>query len=347
MKITLGKLSRRTLLQSAAATALVGSTGRAAHAQGAAKVTPVKVAASIPVFTQAPTFLIKPMKIDAKHGLDVEVIQMGGNSSLMVDAVVSGNANFANPGIITVLQAIRAGADLVVLGAFSNNQIASVISKTAMAKTGLTDASPAPDKFRAMKGMTIATNPQGATYTQMFRAYLKKYGVDPDNDVRLVYISDTMAMVSGIDQGRFDAIVSAAGAVEPAIQLGSANMWFAGATGEIPGSEAEVTAVSVARRDTVEKNPELVNAFRAAMQDGLDALNNDREKTAALLYKEYFNKIDPTVWKLIVDRTPKGFPQKLTFSKAVFDYWTSNDPKGAESYKDVDYKKITYGPAQS
>ena len=174
---------------------------------------------------------------------------MGGNSSLMIDAVVSGNAMFACPGTITVLQAIRAGADLMILGAFGNNQMASVISKTAMAKTGLTAASPAPDKIRAMKGMTIGTNPQGATYTQMFRGYLQKYGLDPDKDVRLVYIADTTALVSGIDQGRFDAIVSASGVVEQAITLGSADMWFAGATGEIPGSEAEVTAVSVARRE--------------------------------------------------------------------------------------------------
>jgi NitT/TauT family transport system substrate-binding protein len=265
----------------------------------------------------------------------------------MIDAVVAGSATFGNPGTITVLQAIRAGADLIVLGAFCNNQIGGVISKTAMAKTGLTATSPFPDKIKAMKGMTIGTNPQGATYTQVFRAYLKKYGLDPDNDVRLVYISDTPALISGIDQNRYDAIVTAAGFIEQAITLGSANMWFSGASGEIPGSESELTTVSIARRDTVEKNPELVKQFLAAMQDGLDAINNDREKTADLLYKEYFSKIDPAVWKLIVDRTPKGFPQKLTFSKAVFDYWTSNDPKGAESYKDVDYKKITYGPAQS
>ena len=73
----------------------------------------------------------------------------------------------------------------------------------------------------------------------------------------------------------------------------------------------------------MEKNPELVKHFVAAMQDGLDALNNDREKTVDLLYKEYFNKIDPAVWKLIMDTNDKGIPDRsLTFSEGDVRHWT-------------------------
>ena len=253
---------------------------------------------------------------------------MGGNSSLMVDAVVSGNATFATPGTITVLQAIRAGADLVILGAYCNNQIAAVISKTAMAKTGLTEKSPVADKIRAMKGMTIGTNPVGATYTQMFRAYLKKYGLDPDKDVRLVGISETTALVSGIDQNRFDAIVSAAGVVEQAITLGSAAPWISGASGEIPGSEAEVVAIAIARRDTVEKNPELVKKFIAGMNDSLNALNNDRDKTGELLQKVYFNKLDPTVWKMVVGRHAKWISEEAGLFEGGFRLLDDKRPQG-------------------
>ena len=180
---------------------------------------------------------MKLMKFDAKHGLDVDLIQMGGNSSLMVDSVVSGSALFATPGTLTVLQAIRSGADIVILGAYATNHIAAVISKTAMAKTGLTATSPAADKIRAMKGMTIGTNPVGSTFAQVFRGYLKKYGLNHETDVRMVYVADTMALVSGIDQGRFDAIVSATSIVEQAVTLGSANLWFSGSTGEFFGAE--------------------------------------------------------------------------------------------------------------
>lgn len=177
---------------------------------------------------------------------------MGGNSTLMVDAVLSGNAMFATPGSITVLQAIRQGANLTIIGGYCNNQIAAVIGKEAMRKTGLTASAPAADKIRALKGMTIGTNPIGATYYQMLRAYLLRYGLDPDKDVRLVALADTTALVAGIHQGRLDVIVSATGIVEQAVTLGSAEMSFNGASGEIPGSESEMVALAITRTDTVQ-----------------------------------------------------------------------------------------------
>lgn len=307
----------------------------------------VKVASSVPTMTTAALYLMKSLQLDKKHGLDVEYIQMGGSSTLMVDAVLSGNAMFATSGTATALQAIRQGANLRVVGAYANNQIAAVIGKTAMQKTGITAASPIADKIRAMKGLTIGTNPVGATYYQMFRAYLIKYGIDPDKDVRLVAIADTSALVAGIHQGRFDAIVSAAGIVEQAISLGSANMWFSGASGEFPGSESEIVAVVVTRPETIANNKDTLDAYLAALQDALDILNKDRDKAGPVLQKEHFSKITPEVWDIVWSGTKKGFPAKNNFPKAVFDYWFVNDPKGADSYKDVDYTKITYPQAQA
>lgn len=107
----------------------------------------VKVASSVPTMTTAALYLMKSLQLNKKHGLDVEYIQMGGASTLMVDAVLSGNAMFATPGTATALQAIRQGANLRVVGAYANNQIAAVIGKAAMEKTGLTAASPAADKI--------------------------------------------------------------------------------------------------------------------------------------------------------------------------------------------------------
>ena len=62
------------------------------------------------------------------------------------------------------------------------------------------------------------------------------------------------------------------------------------------------------------------------------------------LYKEYFNKMDPAVWKMVLDGTKLGFPKNANFTKAMLDSWIKIDPKGPDSYKDVDYKKIVYAP---
>ena len=40
------------------------------------------------------------------------------------------------------------------------------------------------------------------------------------------------------------------------------------------------------------------------------------------------------------------YPTRLVFSKATADYWIRADPKGADSYRNIDYRKLVYGPAQ-
>jgi NitT/TauT family transport system substrate-binding protein len=331
-----------------AAALLCGSTAAVvAQSAAPASLRPVKMMSSLPTLTVAAPFLMKSRGFDKAHGLDVEILQAGGSSSLQVDAVLSGNVAFATPGTATAMQAIREGANLRILGAIANNQIAAVISNKALAKAGVSPSAPIADRIRAMKGMIIATNPVGATYYQMLRAYLKQYGLDPDNDVRLVGIAESSALISGIEQGRFDAIVTASGIVEQAISLKAGVLWFSGARGDTPNSDKSMVCVLVARADTVEKDPKLVDAMRAALGDALKALRDDRVETGRHLRDQYFQKLDPAVWEMVWNGATEAYPPALTFPRKAFDFWVDIDPKGAASYKNVDYQKITYARAQA
>jgi NitT/TauT family transport system substrate-binding protein len=325
---------------------LIGATMLLATGAAFAQEKPVKVISSLPTMTSAATYLMVARDYDKAHGLDVEVTQAGGSSSLQIDAVLAGSAMFGHPGTATAMQAIREGADLKIIAAGSNNQIAAVISNAALAKSGVAVDAPIADRFKALKGLTIGTNPVGATYYQMLRVYLKEYGLDPDNDVRLVGVQDSSALITGLEQGKFDAIVSASGVVEQAISLNAGQLWFNGARGDIPGAENSVVLVIVATTETVEKHPELVDAYRAALADSLKALRDDRDEVGKILREQYFNKMDGAIWDTVWASGTKAYPATPTFTRAAFDFWVANDAKGPESYKDVDYAKIVYGPAQ-
>jgi NitT/TauT family transport system substrate-binding protein len=326
---------------------LIGATMLLATGAAFAQEKPVKVISSLPTMTSAATYLMVARDYDKAHGLDVEVTQAGGSSSLQIDAVLAGSAMFGHPGTATAMQAIREGADLKIIAAGSNNQIAAVISNAALAKSGVAVDAPIADRFKALKGLTIGTNPVGATYTQMFRYYLKQFGLDPDKDVTLVGMQDTTALISGIEQGRFDAIVSASGVVEQALTLAPSKIWFAAPRGDIPGGESSVVVVVVATGDTVEKHPDMVKAYRAAMGDALKAINEDHDKTGQALQAAHFQKMNPEVWKAVWDNATAAFPTSVTFSKEAFDFWIGIDPKGPDSFKAVDYSKIVIPEAQS
>jgi NitT/TauT family transport system substrate-binding protein len=296
--------------------------------------------------TTAVPLTVLARKYDKSHGLQIENPQAGTNSSLIIEAVLSGNADFAVAGTLTVLQAIRAGGNLTIIGSVANNQLVTVIGNDALKNIGISDKAPIADRIHALKGLTIGTNPAGATYTQMLRAYLKEYGLDPDKDVKLVGIADASALITGLEQGRFDAIATASGVVEQALGLNAGSVWFSAARGDIPGSEKSIVALAVTRPDMIEKDPSTVEAFRASLTEALKAINEDRVETGRILKENYFQKFDPALWEIVWGGATAAFPTTLKFNQDAFEFWINNDPKGADSYKDIDYKKITYGPSQ-
>ncbi|EJJ29488.1 ABC transporter substrate-binding protein [Rhizobium sp. CF142] len=306
----------------------------------------IKVMTAAPSLTTAVPLTAIARQYDKAHGLTIENPQAGTNSSLIIDAVLSGNADFAVAGTLTVLQAIRAGGNLTIIGGVANNQLVTVLGTGASQKISVSNDAPIGERIKALKGLTIGTNPAGATYTQMLRAYLREYGLDPDNDVKLVGIADASALITGLEQGRFDAIATASGVAEQALALKAGTVWFSGARGDIPGAEKSIVALAVTRPDVIEKDAATVDAFRASLSDALKAINDDHEATGRILKDQYFQKFDPALWKIVWDGATAAFPTSLTFSQDAFRFWISNDPKGPESFQGIDYKKITYGPSQ-
>jgi NitT/TauT family transport system substrate-binding protein len=330
-----------------AAGSLIGSTASVAQNASSGELPKVTLQLTVPTLTHAAALTMVAKHYDRAHGIAVDMNTGGQTASLLVDIVIAGQAEFSGPGINTVLAAIRAGADLKIIGAVTNNQLAMVINNNTMKKLGVSPSAPIADRMRALKGLTIATNPVGGTYWPLLRTFLRQYGLDPDKDVKLVGVNDSNAMISGIEQGRFDAIATGSGVPEQAIALNTGTLWFSAARGDIPGAENMMISAIIVRGDTIEKHRADVDAFRAAMQDALNDVRNDHAATGRMLYKTYFPKLNPVVWDIVWNNATAAYPSTFVFPRAAFDYWVANDPKGADSYKNVDYKNVTYGPAQA
>ncbi|MGH6949882.1 MAG: ABC transporter substrate-binding protein, partial [Vitreimonas sp.] len=103
----------------------------------------------------------------------------------------------------------------------------------------------------------------------------------------------------------------------------------------------------VARAETLEKNRVQVDALRAALTDALRAVQSERVAMGQKLHEMYFANLEGGVWETAWNATTTAYPANLAFTRQAYDYWIANDPKGAESYKNVDYTQITYARAQS
>ena len=322
-----------------------GLATRPAAAQAAVK--PLILRAAAPSLTTAVQLTMLAKQLDKAHGIGVDMQAGGTSSTITVDAVINGQADFGSPGTADAMQAIRAGAPLRIIAAVCNNLQTMVINNNTLKRIGVSPEAPIADRVHALKGLTVATGAVGSTHYQILRAYLKQYGVDPDKDLRLVGLGETSALISGLEQGRFDAIAYASGVVELSVVSNVGTVWISGPRGEISKTDDVKTCVIIAHADTVEKRRADVDALRAALADALRAVNEDHAATGAILRPAYFPKLDQKVWDLAWNSATKSYPTSLVYSRAAFDYWVQNDSKGDDSYKGVDYAKVTYGPAQA
>jgi NitT/TauT family transport system substrate-binding protein len=342
------KLTRRVtiwILTAVGAVAL-GACGAKSHPDSSAP-NAVIIRAQAPSLTIGVPLTMIANRSDKAHGVTIDLQTFGTSSTISIDAVLAGQAMFGSVGTMTALQAIRQGANLKIVAAIVNNVQVMVIRDDVAQKLGVPPTAPIAERVRALKGLVVATGAVGSTHYQILRSYLQQYGLNPDKDVRLVGLAEPSAMVSGLEQKRFDAIAYASPLVEFALSRGIGQVWISGPRGDIPGSDNIKTGVIVARAETLEKNRTQVDALRAALTDALGAVQNERDVTGQKLHKMYFAELEGGVWEKAWNATTTAYPANLSFPRQAYDYWIANDPKGAESYKHVDYAQITYDRAQS
>lgn len=315
---------------------------------GAAQTpTPVTIRAAAPSLTIGVPLTMVANRIDRAHGIAVDLQAHGTSSTISVDAVLAGQAMIGSVGTPTALQAIRQGANLRIIAAVVNNVQVMVIRDDVVQRLGVSPTAPIADRVRALRGLVLATGAVGSAHYQILRSYLQRYELNPDRDVRLVGIAEPSALVSGLEQRRFDAIAYASPLVEFAIARGVGQVWISGPRGDIPGSDNIKTSLFVVRTETLERNRAEVDAIRAALTDALRAVQSERDATGARLHEMYFASLEQSVWRTAWNATTTAYPANLAFTREAYDYWIANDPRGAESYSNVDYAQITYAPAQS
>ena len=300
-----------------------------------------------PSLTIAVPLTMVANQMDRPHGIAVDLQASGTSSTITIDAVLAGQAQFGSPGTADALQAIRQGAKLRIIGAVVNNLQVMVVRDDVLPKLGIPATAPIEQRVRALKGLTIGTGAVGSTHYQILRGYLKQYGLDPDRDLRVVGMGETSALISGIQQKRYDAIAYASPIVEQAVARHVATVWISGLRGDIPGSDAVKTCVIVTRADALEKNQADVDALRAALADALRAVRDNHGATGRMLREKYFPSLDPDVWATAWNSATAAYPASLAFTREAYDYWIANDAKGPDSYKNVDYAQVTYAPAQT
>ena len=297
------RATRRQMLRTASATALLGAARAAlpagAFAQTSGPETTKAVLGYIALTDSAPLIVAKEKGLFAKYGMpDVEVAKQaswGGTRDNLVLGGGSGGIDGAH--ILTPMPYLMATGKVVqngqkvpmsILARLNTNGQAISVSKALQPLGAKLDASPLKAAFAAHKGSNkVAMTFRGGTHDLWLRYWLAAGGIDPDHDVETIVVPPPQ-MVANMKVGTMDAFCVGEPWNDQLVHQGMG--YSACVTGEIWKDHPEKSLGM--RADWVAKNPRAALALTAAVieaQIWCDGLANKAELSDILGRRAWFN----------------------------------------------------------
>jgi NitT/TauT family transport system substrate-binding protein len=129
-----------------------------------------------------------------KHGIDPEMIVIGGGGARGVSALIAGDIQFVTTAGDSVINAAMRGADPVMVAGILNKGVQMVIVRPEV-------KSPAD-----LVGKRVGVTRYGAASHLVLLMMLRKWGISPEK-VRVLQVESSSAMVVNLEKGGIDAAV--------------------------------------------------------------------------------------------------------------------------------------------
>lgn len=129
-----------------------------------------------------------------KHGIEPEVIVIGGGASRGVSALIAGDIQFLSGAGDAVINASLRGADVVMVAAVLNKGVQRVMARPEL-------KNPAD-----LKGKRVGVTRFGSASHLVLQMMQRKWGIGP-GEIQVVQVGSSPAMLASLDKGGIDAAV--------------------------------------------------------------------------------------------------------------------------------------------
>ena len=216
--------------------------------------------------TQTGFYIAKDAKLFEKHGLFVDPVYVPGGSR-MAQAIIAGEFPLALAGG-NIVNVNLAGGDIVIIGGVVNVPSFYLFVQPAMKRN------------EDLKGKAIGITRYGASTDVSLRAYLKKYGLEPDRDVKIIQMGGQPEIVAGMQAG----VVQGGTLTSPADFRAKKSGFVMLANFAKEGIDYPTTSL-VSTRSTIKKDRETVKRFLMAYSEAVDRLFRDKELAMKIIGK--------------------------------------------------------------
>ena len=184
-------------------------------------------------------FFAKEAKLFEKHGLDAEVVVMSG-SGIASRALVAGSVAISPIATPTVMNAVLAGSDMVILAHTMPGVVQSLVVRPDIKRN------------EDLKGKTIGVTTFGSLTDFLVRHLAKKKGMNPDKDFALLQVGGDADRLVALQQGKIPAASLSHPAFVLAQRAGFHVLWDFFKEVDYPWSEIATTRGQIKRdRDVI------------------------------------------------------------------------------------------------
>ncbi|MGH7773191.1 MAG: ABC transporter substrate-binding protein [Candidatus Binatia bacterium] len=248
-----------------------------------------------------------------EEGIQVEIVQTTGPLAPL--ALISGDVDFANMSGLLLISASVQYPDLVMLGGFTRYIAQSLISR------------PEIPTVKELRGKIVGVQRPGDGIERNARFALRHLGLNPDKDVKLVYLGSTEVMWPALESGKVDAtmlspptsVLARRARMNVLVNLSDLKLEYQG-------------SVVATRRSFIRDHPNLTQRVVRALVRGLHFFKTRREDTLLILSKFFATKdreaLEET-WKYNSDMPAKPYAVD-TAVQAVIDHLAERDPRYAQ-----------------
>jgi NitT/TauT family transport system substrate-binding protein len=208
--------------------------------------------------TQTGFYIAKDAKLFEKYGLFVDPVYVPGGSR-MAQAIIAGEFPLALAGG-NIVNVNLAGGDIVIIGGVVNVPSFYLFVQPAIKRN------------EDLKGKALGVTRYGASTDVSLRAYLKKYGLEPDRDVKILQMGGQPEIVAGMQAG----VVQGGILSSPADFRAKRSGFVMLANFAKEGIDYPTTSV-VSTRSTIKKDRETVKRFLMAYSEAVDLLFRGKE----------------------------------------------------------------------
>lgn len=244
-------------IRSALAVFLIAGCSSSTSAQELKKVTVAYIGITAPMW---PALVAREKGFFKQEGLDVEWVA-AGQSAKVIQLVMAGGANIGNANAPDSTRPIDNGADMAIF----MNALAQGIHSLVGSKSSTS--------VKELKGKRVVVGGQKDITNLWWYAMAKHYGLDPSNDVELLFSGSTGNRMAALASQGVDAAIIGPPASFQAFRQGFADLGPAASfLGEFPMN------VYTVNKSWAAKNKKETVAFVRAMNRGTKYLLDSKNK---------------------------------------------------------------------